>query len=389
MGYAYLADRFEKDSKVFGLTGSEREELFSELQDGKVKQQDLYGAEFYAKWWRGRRLRIIVWEYKPETDVVVLVALRIFGVVEPTFKQDFVANPGEVALAGIDLEKLKSDIADYIEHERRKSHATEIDELSEAERIFLETALQFSHDSTDDVVFETDAWVSAIGQTQITQRSEAVYRLVFKAHEAAPLVGIQSIQEDGLTVCFFRANLLAQKILLLIDVALCNGAANSIAPEVESTITAQLSRPAFSEALKSISRRCYPALLLYDKRLWLTIQGSAADEANLALSFEELEVLASMTPVLGGERDGFPVFVNGRPGTGKSTVLHYAFAEYVSHFLLSRPSGSSSTSEPLRPIFLTYSNELLNRAKDMLPESPAPLCSARTLPILRVDIPSA
>ena len=68
------------------------------------------------------------------------------------------------------------------------------------------------------------------------------------------------------------------------------------------------------------SRRSYPALILADDDLWIDLEKET--QANMALSPEESEVLESARK---GERP-FPLFINGRAGSGKSTILQYLFA---------------------------------------------------------------
>lgn len=368
MRYAHFSERFERDAKTFGFTASERESLRRDLRDGLVRRQDSYAAEIYAKQFRGQRLRIIIWEYELDPQTQVLVALKIFGIDEAEFKDVFANRPREVAMSGINLEALKLAVAAEVENQRFKSRTIEIIDLSVSEREFLETPLQFARQSTDDVVFETYEWVSTVRKTEFMQRSEAIYCLVLRAHEAESRPELQEVSDGTLVVSFFRFDGGTQRILLLVAVDFRSDGPLQIPNQVHSAIAGQLRGPDTSEALKSISRRCYPGLLLFGQAEWMTIEGSGADDANLALSFEELGVLASMTPESASEGNGFPVFVNGRPGTGKSTVLHYAFAEYVSRYLDAVARSSSDGPEPLRPIFLTHSNELLTRAKSNVEE---------------------
>ena len=62
----------------------------------------------------------------------------------------------------------------------------------------------------------------------------------------------------------------------------------------------------------------------------------------------------------------FPAFINGRAGSGKSTMLHYAFAHYCEEYLKKVRDGNldSGKKQELRPLFLTYSNSLLAKAQE-------------------------
>ncbi len=108
-----------------------------------------------------------------------------------------------------------------------------------------------------------------------------------------------------------------------------------------------------AEALSRVAVRSYPYLMVLDSDAWLKIQKD--EEANLALSPEEAELLESVRKAGVGDRLGYPLFINGRAGSGKSTMLQYLAADYV-EFSLERSDG-------LKPIYMTYSRDLLDRAK--------------------------
>lgn len=113
--------------------------------------------------------------------------------------------------------------------------------------------------------------------------------------------------------------------------------------------------------LARYARRSYPDYLVYDSDTWQKLEQET--EANLALSGEEEELLHDMH---------FPAFINGRAGSGKSTMLHYAFAYYC-HLYLEQiheqnEEGNANDNSQLlfRPLFLTYSDRLTRRAKDVV-----------------------
>ena len=87
---------------------------------------------------------------------------------------------------------------------------------------------------------------------------------------------------------------------------------------------------------------------LADDELWIDLEREPI--ANIALSPEESEVLESARRSL----HPFPLFINGRAGSGKSTILQYLFADLLFNYL-SRPDARSIAP----PIYLTASGELL------------------------------
>ena len=122
-----------------------------------------------------------------------------------------------------------------------------------------------------------------------------------------------------------------------------------------ATFLAPGARPTH-EDVGRVCRRSYPSIVVYDEEVWMRIQANA--DANLALSPEEESVLESvMTPDQDDAR--YPLFINGRPGSGKSTVLQYLFSEYLTHAI--ENGGARIHDGP--PLYLTYSDALLDRAK--------------------------
>jgi hypothetical protein len=77
--------------------------------------------------------------------------------------------------------------------------------------------------------------------------------------------------------------------------------------------------------LTPFARRSYPSYLLADEQSWLAIE--RGKEANLALSAEEELILKSVSTAAPGN-GSLPLFINGRAGSGKSTMLLYLFADY-------------------------------------------------------------
>ena len=135
----------------------------------------------------------------------------------------------------------------------------------------------------------------------------------------------------------------------------------------DSTIGSILNKYSISEGFESkidmlpSARRAYPDWILADEDVWHSLQCESSietednqiDLANLALSAEEMKILKD---------PNMPMFINGHAGSGKSTILYYLFAEYLRKYLTKVSEKSSS------PLFLTYSDNLLNESKKMVKE---------------------
>jgi len=110
--------------------------------------------------------------------------------------------------------------------------------------------------------------------------------------------------------------------------------------------------------------RVYPYYIPWDHDLWGDIEKE--EGVNLALSAEEEQILLSLSD-LGPDDYRLPIFINGRAGSGKSTILFYLFAEYCARLLdKTRRNGNEDQDLTGIPLFLTYNQELLKVARDRI-----------------------
>lgn len=110
-----------------------------------------------------------------------------------------------------------------------------------------------------------------------------------------------------------------------------------------------------NNVLKHVSRS-YPETVVQnpkDPSLWENIETEKSN--NMALSPEELDILSS---VLNSESRKYPLFINGRAGSGKSTILQFLFTSYYFHYLQSENEHDAS------PIYFTYNEKLLSAARE-------------------------
>ena len=85
---------------------------------------------------------------------------------------------------------------------------------------------------------------------------------------------------------------------------------------------------ALQQKLCQGARRAYPFSTVFDWQEWLHIQQDQT--ANLSLSPEEASILTTTQQ----QDRPFPLLINGRAGSGKSTVLQYLFADYLYYHMM-------------------------------------------------------
>jgi hypothetical protein len=103
------------------------------------------------------------------------------------------------------------------------------------------------------------------------------------------------------------------------------------------------------EAIRAHGRRAYPYWILADYSLWQSIEDGG--KSNLALSPEELAILEGVS----SNADNLPLIIDGRAGSGKSTMLSFIFA---SLYLRQAEVGGDEV-----PVFLSYNKRLLDSSR--------------------------
>ena len=214
------------------------------------------------------------------------------------------------------------------------------------------------------VVYESNEWISRFRSKDLSRFRLRYYDIVsqivyggasgVQAREISPGVSVCSSEEYSVLYSLVQTiGPTVREILFLL------APLRSQAPEQE--LQSIINRSPFVEshealtieALARFASRAYPGYVLCDERIWMAIEEE--EEANLALSPEEEQVLRSVSaPENGG--GGFPLFINGRAGSGKSTMLFYLFADYC--YLKWRQNL------PGEPLFLTYNERLLEIAQE-------------------------
>ncbi len=101
------------------------------------------------------------------------------------------------------------------------------------------------------------------------------------------------------------------------------------------------------------SKKSYPLDIFIDSQKddWIEFIVKNSD-GNIALSPEEENILKN---ILEEPNNRFPFFINGRAGSGKSTILQYLFAHYITEFV-------THNDDKYPPLYLTYNESLKEKA---------------------------
>jgi hypothetical protein len=204
----------------------------------------------------------------------------------------------------------------------------------------------------DLIVLESGEWVAWMGAGENVPRRGQIQRALSRLdldqlHVASAPGDCRLFEDEALGVWFVYCHLRAARRLLLLEPLRDEG---SGANRLEYW-QGKLNGVAVDD-LGRVAARSYPYFMVLEADCWLAIQGDS--EANLALSPEEAELLDGIRH---GRADvKFPLFINGRAGSGKSTMLQYLAADAIE---LAVREGARDW-----PIYLTSSGELLARARE-------------------------
>jgi len=348
--YVYVTEECGKDAR--------RHNRYREMERLKEKvektQRICHFDNFpppYLKKRFDRQIRLLA-DYRSITvgdeQHVVVCFLRIFVRGREEYK-NFLKDPAAFGKKNLTPLVEEEKLQEFLKEQLRESPIASKPSPTEAEHHFLYRLLgNDQNKGADEFVCESERWMQKISEKKIQQ-------MLLHIFEALPdLVN----GEPGKTTTEVRNCTIIYRWFPQLNKLFLAGIANSKSEkesvkEEYADILFKDEKDVSEELLLRYSMRNYPALLLADEDGWMDIEKD--EESNLALSPEETEVLESV------HRDnGYPVFINGRAGSGKSTILYYLFTDYVNLYL-----ELANKHEALHPpILLSCSEELKRRAKE-------------------------
>src|SRR6266498_961083 len=337
--FTYISKTCESDARNHGVL-SDVQKLASRIEmEQSIDNLDIHDQ--FLKKGLGRSFRLIIGrKYKAEDCLLIL--WRVFAKGSSDYKKfcentDPFSDKFEQACNTENLDQIWSEKTIQID-------IPQLIDLSDDERAYL---YQQNTQTNDEwLILESEDWVQRTDKetgsfsSYIGNLHAIVYDLADKPQDD------QEKFEDNLGVLYRRIP--QEKVLYLIAPIKLDQ--QSDLSSLKERYKKELEETVDREHLLRKSKRAYPSFVVYEKNLWIHDIQEKDEKANLALSKEEAEVLDS-------REQGYPLFINGRPGSGKSTVLQYLFAEHLYHHLIcNRLTGL--------PLYLTYNKELLDIARD-------------------------
>lgn len=208
-------------------------------------------------------------------------------------------------------------------------------------------------DETYGIVFESPEWVE--GMKNPTEPRTRYYDLLHEhlIEDADPAQTVVYCQRSSAAILYRR---IRNHLYLIAPINQDKTWEERLRQDYSNLLTYPV-EDITPDALLRASRRSYPAIMLaLDFTQWESIETNTT--GNLALSPEESRILESVSQSNVSER-AYPLFINGRPGSGKSTILQFLFAEHLYQHLKRADDGKL----PYSPLYLTYNSRLLDHAR--------------------------
>ena len=344
--YIHITDNCKEAAQKYGVL----EQLRRIQRETEAEQKPAsFNARDRIRWKRIRRaLRLFGYQYQFDVDELI-VCLDILKrdnknydrfTNEPEFFKHRLSPPPSSAIT-----------PHYTT--RSSSPRTPIRQpLNDAEKAWL-WQNQSSKNTGDYIALETQYWVDMIRNEENRGELGSYRRLLSKLSETVQddkgfhITWDEDDTDRNIGIAYI-SHPSSNKLLLLGPLS-SRTDEEYIRSEYSELIHSNMIDPGI---LTRSAVRSYPLFMVLDSVAWNTIQRGR--EANLALSPEESEILTSVRVFGSTEHDGYPLFINGRAGSGKSTILQYLAADYVRLAL---------TNDKFDPLYLTSSKELLERSR--------------------------
>lgn len=227
-------------------------------------------------------------------------------------------------------------------------------EMSERERSWLYGVAPERLEEETTLVLETADWVKAVKQDSARemlglyhQMLESIDLQKLPASEETQLVKILRSGAGSLAIAYAYWPHLHR--LLLLEPLTEYTQKHSTTTDWSKYLVPS---PQLDE-LGRVALRSYPFLMTLDRSAWFAIEKDEA--ANLALSPEESDLLEALRGAGIGSLPGYPLFINGRAGSGKSTMLQYLVSDYVEFAV--------TNNMAVVPLYMACSSDLLSNAR--------------------------
>ena len=254
-----------------------------------------------------------------------------------------------VGLGKVDWESIRKEIENELTPDVKEKV---LPELSREEGDFIENGNGITQEIFDTPVYESEQWIASVRNGDFDDFMKVSAAIIEKTYE---LVGDEQVGCYEIPYGDEDEKILCVRLLSSGDGGSARSKDGLFLLGLGGDEEIRKAREAFSlngeelpsyEDLAAKCRRAYPFKMMEDDGdFWRAMEKDK--DSNFILSDEEINIVAK--PIT------FPLFLTGRAGSGKSTMLQYLFADY---FLRYCKCGNI-----LPPVYLSYNSNLIENAK--------------------------
>ncbi len=348
--YVYITEQCREDARKHNVLNNVQN-LAKKIEE----EQSDRGLEHYPPPYRkkvmGRPGRLVIEEHHSGDDIVLCFAryfIRGSSEYEAFYKdtQDY-----------YDRNKISNEEIEQFLQGRKKKPVRKKPSLTDAELSYLQST-NFSHYTDDGAVLESYDWFERMSQGWAKKYLSRYYDLIVEIEDGNLPEGTDTLSHpnNAQIKILFRSFPEYKRTFLIAPI---DNNKEGDEEELRKKYSHILSSDKVEiDELVRHSRRAYPSIITYDENIWISVESS--NEANLALSPEEESILESVLTSTNTDKPRYPLFINGRPGSGKSTILQYIFADHLARYL----EQNTKDKRGKAPLYLTYSTPLLEQARN-------------------------
>lgn len=370
--YIYTTPRFDEQAKQFGIQGQIAELVVAIRTQGSSAVHAYFNWNYPYLKRPVRNLRLLgkIFPFKNERVLCLLDVLTRGGNEYEAFLQ----NPEDYGKKYLDSLVTYQDLESSIKAQQERQEGSFRQQfLPEIYHGWLQRPT-WTRNIDDRIICESEVWVKQFQQQETRDKWQIYGEIVLEIVEGqaqkqdTPWPNLYLTGKGDYYVLYSHlktADGLSRRVVFLV-------AGFDNFPQIEDleTVVQQtrfltadfpqgiLSEPITFDILCRYTRRAYPDYLVLDPELWLEVEGESG--INLALSVEEEKILHELSSP--DSENSLPLFINGRAGSGKSTMLVYLFAEYCDRYR--KIYAQKFPEKVIKPLFLTYNERLLTRARE-------------------------
>ncbi|QJB28364.1 hypothetical protein [Limnospira fusiformis] len=371
--YIYTTPRFDQQAKQFGIQGQIAELVVAIQTQGSSAVHAYFNWNYPYLKRPVRNLRLLgkIFPFKNERVLCLLDVLTRGG----NEYESFLQNPEDYGKKHLDPLVYYTDLENSIKGQKeRQKGPLRPKFLPEIYHGWLQRPT-WTRNTDDRIICEGEVWIKQFQQQETRDQWQSYGEIVLAIVEGQeekqdtpwPNLYLTRKPDSSNYVLYSHletADGLPRRVVFLVASFDSPPQPGDIEAVLQQTRLLTLdfpqgifSTPITFDILSRYTRRAYPDYLVLDPALWLELE--ADNGINLALSVEEERILHELSSP--DSENSLPLFINGRAGSGKSTMLVYLFAEYCDRYR--KIYAQTLPEKVIKPLFLTYNERLLTRAK--------------------------